>query len=94
MSAEKENEMCSEDFAHNGPVRSFPASLERKLVDAVRWYRERADLERNIAATAGRLNSSAERNQRDRDESDREGGTLLLELVEEMTDAWGIGKDV
>lgn len=82
------------DFLHGGDVRSFPPSLTEKLVEAARWYHRRATLERQIASSWHSANGSAQRNQDDRDASDREGACLLLEIVEEMEDAWGFGRDV
>lgn len=82
------------DCLHKGDVRSFPPSLTGKLAEAARWYTGRAELERQIAFSAGSVNGSAQRNQDDRDESDREGASLLLEIVEEMEDAWGFGRDI
>lgn len=81
--------MC-EGTVPEGNMRVFPPSLEAQLAEAVRWYDERALLERQIAAS-GHLTGSAQRNQEDRDESDRAGGTLLLGIMEEMIDAWGVG---
>lgn len=76
-----------------GNMRSFPPSLEAALVEGARWYRERVGLEKTIAASAG-ITGSAQRNQEDRDESDRTGGSILMEIMEEMEDAWGFGRDV
>lgn len=80
--------MC-ENSAQRGNVRTFPPSLEAKLGEAIKWYDERVELERQIAASSGHVNGCAERNQEDRDALDRTGGALLMEIMEEMEDAWG-----
>ncbi len=83
--------MCETDTIHGGNVRSFPPSLERALVQAAQWYEERVELEQQIARSAAHVNGCGGRNQEDRDESDRSGGALLLEIMEEMKEAWGFG---
>jgi hypothetical protein len=65
----------------------IPRSVEEKLLAAKKWYDRRVQLERAIRAHNGV--GSAQRNQEDRDEFDREAGALLMEIVEEIEDTVG-----
>lgn len=80
------------DSDGTGTVRSFPPSLESKLAEAVQWHDERIALESQILASRG--NGAAQRNQEDLDASDRTGGALLLEIMEEMDEVWGFGRNL
>jgi hypothetical protein len=77
---------CAE--ADEEPTHHISKELEQKLVEAKEWYDRRARLEFVIRTYGG----SAQRNQEDRDESDREGASLLTEIVEIVDETWGFEK--
>lgn len=67
------------------PTHLMPEELADKLVEAKKWYDERNELEETIARVGG----IAERNQEDRDDSDRNGALILAEVVETIGKTWG-----
>lgn len=62
----------------NEPPSAIPAEFVAKMREAKQWYDDRTDLEAAIERHRG----IAERNQEDRDASDRVGAAILDELVE------------
>ncbi len=79
--------MCEEDATHN-----IPHELQRKLAEAEKWYARRQALEQMIGRSSGP--GSAQRNQEDRDDSDRLGALILEEIVELCEDTWGFGPEL
>lgn len=69
------------------PTHPIPKELEGKLTEAKQWYDCREDLEATIRSTGG----FAERNQEDRDASDREAAGVLAEIIEVIDETWGWG---
>lgn len=69
------------------PTHAIPRELEAKLVEAKQWYDRREDLEAAIRSTGG----FAQRNQEDRDVSDREAAGVLAEIVEVIGETWTWG---
>lgn len=67
------------------PTHHLPPELQAKLIEAKRWHEEREALETAIGAYGG----IAERNQEDRDTSDRTGAAILADVVEIMDREWG-----
>lgn len=63
----------------------IPQEIQNKLVEAKKWYEEREELERVIRQYGG----SAQRNQEDRDISDRAASGLLCDIVELVGSVWG-----
>ncbi len=66
-------------------ARHFPPALERRLVEAKKWYDERLELEQAISRHGG----NAQRNQEDRDEIDRRAAAVLADIVELCERTWG-----
>ena len=79
--------MCEEDATHN-----VPRELQAKLAEAKKWYDRRQSLEEMCGHASGP--GSAQRNQEDRDASDRLGGWILEEVVELCEGIWGFGPEL
>jgi phage regulator Rha-like protein len=71
-------------------IHHISKELETKLMEAKGWYEDRQELEDAIRRHPG----YAERNQEDRDASDRAAALILLDVVEITEKDWGFGPGV
>lgn len=72
------------------PTHPLSEELVAKLIEAKGWHERRATLEANISTHGG----PADRNQEDRDLSDREGALILNDIIQIIDHDWGFGPGV
>lgn len=70
------------------PTHAIPPNLERWLIEGKKWIDRRAALKATIMVSTG----SAQRNQEDMDEIDREAASILEEIVEAVEESWGFAR--
>lgn len=69
------------------PTHALPKELVAKLAEAREWNNRRTELDEAIMRSNGP--GAAQRNQDDRDASDRLGALILEEIVEIIEGTWG-----